>query len=163
MQIFSHNSWFISGLQLLLSQSGIENTDNIVFFDSGAEIIYLTSKEEIARNRGADSLSLFTEIRGYLLTKSMSPEEYCYYVFRITEGRPLPDSTRLLSLREKTVMQYYLNGVWQKEIARKMQTSERSVCCSQSRALRKMKIKNVSQFLSVMCNWRELEDTLIHY
>lgn len=163
MQIFSHDNWFIYGFQLFLSQSGIENTDNIVVFDSGADIIYLTSKEEIFRNRGTNSLSLFTEIRGYLLAKSMSPDEYYYHAFRITEGKSLPDSSRLLSLREKTVMQYYMNGLRQKDIALKMQTSERSVCSSQSRALRKMKIKNVATFLSVMCNWREFEGILIHY
>lgn len=163
MQIFSHDNWFIYGFKLLLRESGIENTDNIVVFDFGAEIIYLTSKEEIDRNRGADSLSLFTEMRGHLLAKNMSLEECCYYVFHITEGRSLPDSTRLLSLREKTVMQYYMNGLWLKDIARKMQTNERSVYSSQARALRKMQVKNVSQFLSVMCKWRAFEATFIHY
>lgn len=155
MQILSSDQWFISGFQQILRASEIENVHELVVFDSGAGRVYFTSSSELLRVHATDLLTLFTETRCYFLMKNASLDEYFYVLEQVAKNRKYPLHTKLLSDRERLVIQYYLSGLGQREIARELHLSERAVSSSKLRALQKLNVKSIQLFLLVMRNLQQ--------
>lgn len=162
MQIFSRDQWFINGFQQILNQSVIERKDEMIIFDSGVGQIYITNKAELLRVFTADSLTQFTEVRCYSLMKNAHLDEYFHVLEQAEKNKKYPLHAKLLSEREKLVIQHYMSGFGQREIAQAMALSERAISGSKLRALRKMNVKSIQLFLLVMRNWREFVAGLSH-
>ncbi|EMN3920309.1 TPA: hypothetical protein N2R15_000450 [Citrobacter amalonaticus] len=153
MHIFSYDQYFITGLQQVLFFTGLDKSPDIVVFDPGGGAVYITNSVECLRAGSSDTLTHFTQIRCYSLTKNAPLTEYFYVLDQVKQNKRIPLHTRSLSNRERVIIEYYLAGLGKRAIARTMLLSEGAVSNSQLRALRKMNMKNIPLFLQVMRNW----------
>lgn len=154
MHIFSYDQYFITGLQEILFFIGLDKSPDIVVFDPGGGVVYITNSAECLRAGSSDTLTHFTQIRCYSLTRN-APLTECFYVLgQVKQNKRIPLHTRSLSNRERIIIEHYLAGLGKRAIARTMLLSESAVSNSQLRALRKMNMKNIPLFLQVMHNWR---------
>ena len=153
MHIFSHDQYFIAGLQQILFFSGLDKSPEIVVFDPGGGTVYITNSIECLRADTMDTLTHFTQLRCYSLTRNAPLTEYFYVLDQLKQNKRIPLHTRSLSNRERIIIEYYLAGLGKRAIARNMLLSEGAISNSQLRALRKMNMKNIALFLQVMRNW----------
>ncbi|KLG05277.1 LuxR family transcriptional regulator [Enterobacter cloacae subsp. cloacae] len=156
MQIFSEDSFFILGLNSLLIKLNISAPENLIFFDTGQDYIYVFDDDEAKQFLYFDPISMFIFCRRTLMDRSAGlnifSRQFSGWRFK-RKKRRTPTS---LTASELLIIKKIFLGMSHKYIATQLHISEKTVSAHKLNALRKLRIKNIAIFLTEYFAWYDL-------
>ncbi len=157
MQIISCDNYFILGIQSLIVKLNIGDTSGRVIFDSGNGGVYILNLEKLRRLKISDPLSALVLCGHSLLSRNATLDMFD----KKLRSKNFKDITVIpLTRRERLVIKDLCNVSNQKNLARRLDISDKTVSAHKKNGLRKLGVKNTMMLHSTLKAWREILQTI---
>lgn len=156
MQIYSKDSYFISGLHYLIEDLNIRSAEDFIFFDVGSTSIMVVSKARVQQLLTLDPLEAYTCCRQHVISKYSRLDALGDALIRQTTTVMSINKQKTLTPVEAYVMKELCAAASPRQLSDTLGLSEKTISSHKVKSLKKMGIENAGAFCVEYFAWLNL-------